>query len=214
MKTTVRKNNPSYISLLKFWEKHCCLDKWHIDWLKQNIEIIKPLPKGEIVYVEGERQKSIFFVCRGALARIVYDTNQNMHILSIALQEMALMSTTHLFSSTPSSGNITALHPNTRIIKIPYSSIINYIHEVPEISTLFNILNNKEKKQLFQLRYLSSIKNPIDRYLYFNDNLKELKNSITNIQAAQLLGISIATIIRAQKMEKLPKVPKKSVSRE
>lgn len=194
---TIRKNNPSYSALLTFWKKHCTLENWHIEWLKENIEIIQPLSKGAIIYLEGERQKNIYFVSRGAIARIRYDSNYKISILSLALPEMALMSTAHLFSRTPSLGNIITLHANTRIIRIPYTAIKTQQHINPEINTLINILNNKKKKQLSQLRILSSIKKPRDRYLYFSENLKELKNQLTRKEAAQLLGISINTIFRA-----------------
>lgn len=193
----IRNNNLTFLTLLAFWKKHCALEMHHIEWIKENIEIIKPLSKGDIIYLEGQVQKYVYFVSRGAIARIIYDSNYKMHILSIALPEMALMSTAHLFSSTPSAGNIIALHSNTRIIKIPYKALKNVQQDLPEVSTLISILSNKKKKQLAQLRILSSISSTMDRYLYFAENMKNLKTSLTHKEAAQLLGISLNSIYRA-----------------
>jgi len=150
----IRNNNASYRTLLAFWKKHCAIEKWHIDWLKENIEVHQYLPKGEIIHLEGERHKYIYFVCRGAVARIRYDTNYKIHILSLALPEMALMSTSHLYSSTPSKGNIIALHSRTSIIKIPYTAITAIPYEIPEIQTLINILSNKKKSNSYNYAYL------------------------------------------------------------
>jgi CRP-like cAMP-binding protein len=147
--------------------------------------------------LEGQKQKDVYFVSQGALARIIYDSNYKMHILSIALPEMALMSTAHLFSPTPSVGNIIALHANTRIIRIPYKALKHVQQDIPEVNTLISILNNKKKKQLAQLRIVSSISSTIDRYLYFAENMKNLKIYLTHKEAAQLLGISINSIYRA-----------------
>ena len=194
--TIIRNNNPSYLALLRFWKKHCLLEKWHIDWLKQNIEVIPALSKDEILYLEGERQKNLYFVSRGALARIRYDSNYKIYILSLALPEMAMMSTAHLYSHTPSIGNIIVLRSNTRVVRISYKAIKSVQH-IPEMNTLISILNNKKKKQLAQLRILSTINSATDRYLYFIKNLKDLKTQITHKEVVQLLGISKASIFRA-----------------
>lgn len=193
----IRNNNPTFRALLAFWKKHSTIEMHHINWIKENIEIIKPLSKGDIIYLQGQKQKYVYFVSHGAIARIIYDSDYKIHILSIALPEMALMSTVHLFSSTPSVGNIIALHANTRIIKIPYKALKHVQQDIPEVNTLVSILNNKKKKQLAQLRILSSISSTIDRYLYFAENMKNLKASLTHKEAAQLLGISINSIYRA-----------------
>lgn len=194
---SIRNNNPTFLTLLAFWKKHCALEMHHIEWIKENIEINKPLSKGDIIYLEGQKQKYVYFVSRGAIARTIYDSNYKTHILSIALPEMALMSTAHLYSATPSAGNIIALHSNTRIIKIPYKALKHVQQDFPEVNTLISILSNKKKKQLAQLRILSSISSTIDRYLYFAENMKNLKASLTHKEAAQLLGISINSIYRA-----------------
>ncbi|MGN0004024.1 MAG: hypothetical protein ACI35V_11370, partial [Sphingobacterium composti] len=96
----IRNNNPTFRALLAFWKKHSTIEMHHINWIKENIEIIKPLSKGDIIYLQGQKQKYVYFVSHGAIARIIYDSNYRIHILSIALPEMALMSTLHLFSST------------------------------------------------------------------------------------------------------------------
>lgn len=194
---TIRNNNPTFLTLLAFWNKHCKIDESHIHWLKMNIELIEHLPKGKTVYIEGDRQKSLYFVSRGILARIRYDDKFKIHILSLAFPTMALMSTSHLYSNTASPGNIIALHANTSIIKISYSSIKETRQSIPEVATLVSILNNKKKKQLLQLRILTSIKNPIERYLYFSEHLQEVKNDLTHKEVAQLLGISTNSIFRA-----------------
>jgi len=194
---TIKNNNPTFQTLLAFWKKHCAIEMHHIEWIKENVEILKPLSKGDIIYLEGQKQKDVYFVCQGAIARVIYDLNFKMHILSIALPEMALMSTAHLFSHTPSVGNIIALHANTRIIRIPYKALKRVEQDIPEINTFISILNNKKKKQLAQLRILSSISSTMNRYLYFAENMKILKANLTHKDAAQLLGISINSIYRA-----------------
>lgn len=197
MNRPIRSSNPGLRFVLHYWQKYCELDPWHVQWAKQHIRVLNKLAKNEVLYYEGEKQKYVYLVARGLLARVRYqDDSYKRQILSVALPGMALLSSTHLYSRSPSRGDIIVLRPNTLIIQIPYVAILAFNQQEPQLNTLINVLTNKKKKQLSLLRIMTSIAQYDQRYEWFAHNMRELAIQLTLQETADLLGMSLSTIKR------------------
>lgn len=196
----IRHNNPSLGYLIDFWSKYCVLEKWHVEWARMHLHIPSGLRKDEVLYAEGEHQSNVYLVTKGLLARIQVDTaTDKRKIFSIALPGMALMTTDHLYSATPSIGDITVLRSNSLVIKIPYQAIKAFKENEQHIDTLIDVLGNRKRKQIMVLRRVTHGLKPFESYLHFADEIPELHRILTNQECADLLGISIATVKRANK---------------
>lgn len=190
---TIRTNNPGLRFLISYWSKYCTLEPWHTDWARRHIRIPDSLRKGDVLYLDGDRQKNVYLVARGLLARVQYHDGKRQ-ILSIALPGMALMTTDHLYSRTPSKGDIVVLRPHTIVIEIPYRAIRDFKDREPAIDTLIDVLGNKKRKQMATLRSATLGIKPFESYLRFVNELPELHHALTQTEAAQLLGISKTTL--------------------
>lgn len=203
----MRHNNPGLRYLIDFWSKYCVLEKWHVEWARTHIRVPIGLHKGDPLYLEGEPQKIVYLVARGLLGRVQDsippdDESHPMkrQIVSIATPGMALMTTHHLYSDTPSKGDIVVMRPDTLVIEIPYMAIKIFKEQESPVDTLIDILGNKKKKQLVQLRLATHGLKPFESYLYFAEEMPELQRTLTNQEAADLLGISVDTVYRAKRM--------------
>ena len=64
------------------------------------------IKKGELLYYEGDNSKIVYLVNKGAIGRVTQDNlSGKRQIMTVALNGMALMTTNHLYSDTPSKGN-------------------------------------------------------------------------------------------------------------
>lgn len=200
MKRSIRKNNPAFHFLLQFWQKHCRLEKGHVDWAKQHIYILDKVRKEETLYLDGDKQKNVYFVARGLLARVHDDTETGKRQLwSIALPGMALMTTKHLYSHTPSSGDIIVLRPGTLVIQIPYWAILEFKEQEPQLNTLIGILTNKKYKQMTALSIILRETDLYTRYVAFADDMPELHRVLTHGETAEITGISLSSAQRYYK---------------
>lgn len=195
----LRKNHMAFRYLMDFWSKYCPLEDEHALWVLQHATPLH-LDSREYLYLSGQKQKNLYFVVRGLLARIEFDQHSDKRrILSIALPGMATMSTGHLYSHTPSHGDIVALRSNTDVLRFPYTALKEGKVKDTRIDTLIDVLNNKEKKYLSVLRRACMSNIPYRRYLQFAEHMPELRRILTHSECADLLGISLSTVHRAQK---------------
>lgn len=194
-----RQNQPSQLkALLGFWAKHCVLEPFHIEWAKRHLESMH-VSKNKQLYCEGNVEQYVYFVCSGKIARIHESEKFKRSILSIALPGMALMTTTHLHSSTPSEGAIVALC-RSKIVRIPYAAIKEFENQEPSIALLNRMMNNKKRRQLIQLRNISYATQALERYFLFDQKMPEIRNATTQQEQAELLGISKSSVQKAQKI--------------
>lgn len=199
MKKTIRTNNPGLCFLIAFWSKYCTLQDWHIEWARTHVKVQSELKKDQYLYLQGEAQKNVYFATKGMLARTDYhpDTGKQ-RILSVALPGMALMTTDHLYSHTPSKGDIVVLRSRSRIVEIPYRAIREFKEKEPHIDTLIDVLGNKKRKQMMALRRIMFEPDAFKRYLQFEKDMPQLTEILTQIEQAQLLSIGRNTVQRAQ----------------
>lgn len=195
----IRNNNPGLRFLLQYWQKYCTLDDWHTQWARRYIRVRSKCRRYDSLYAEGERQKNVYIVARGLLARVRYGDRDKRQILSVALPGMALLTTDHLYSHTPSKGDIIVLRSNALVVEISYRAILEFNEQDPQLHTLMSVLTNKKKKQINTLRQISLHQKPSDTYPLFAKEMREVHQILTNQECADLLGISIDTVRRAKK---------------
>lgn len=195
----IRTNNPGLCFLLQYWQRHCTLEPWHTDWARRHIRVPDSLRKGQPLYTHGEKQKNVYLVARGLLARVRYDDRGKRQILSIALPGMALMTTDHLYSGTPSDGDIVALRSSSLVVQIPYPAIVAFKEQEPQLNTLLSILTNKKKKQMTALSRILRESNLATRYLLFAKEMPELHRILTHDERAEIIGISLSSAQRYYK---------------
>src|SRR5690606_22014299 len=128
-----------------------------------------------------------------------YDDRGRRQILSVALPGMALLTTDHLYSRTPSKGDIVVLRSNSTIIEIPYRAIKDFKEREPHIDTLIDVLGNKKRKQLARLRSVTHGHKPYLCYRHFVTQMPELFQTLKHAEVADLLGISLSTVLRGYK---------------
>lgn len=194
----LRQNNPGLQSLLQFWARYCALTSWHEAWARRHIEVI-PVRRGDMLSWEGDRQKMVYFVCKGMLGRVTETENGNpikRQITSIALPGFALMTSTHLYRNTRHEGDIVALRSGI-IVAIPYKAIKTYKEEEPMVETLIDILINKKKRQLETHVQILRTTSPFQRYLLFDALMPEIQSATSQQEQADFLGISRRTVQEA-----------------
>lgn len=201
MKKKIRINNPGLQFLIQYWQKYCTLDDWHVEWARNNILVRNKLRKGDPLYLEGEKQRNVYLVARGLLARVMYDEErENRKILSIATPGMALMTTSHLFSRTPSKGDIEVLRPNSLIIEIPYKAIRDFNEQETQLNTLINVINNKKISQIKTLLKIRLEQDLLRRYISFAVEMSEWHSILSHVERGQILGISTSSAQRFYKI--------------
>ena len=194
----IRSNNPGLRFLLAYWKKYCQLEPWHTDWARRYIRIQNGIRRGQTLYLEGDHQKKVYFVTQGMLARVRYNDKGKRQLLSVALPGMALMCTDHLYSHTPSKGDIVVLRPRTVVVDIPYRAIVAFNEQEPQLNTLLHILTNKKKKQMTTLSRILHETDPFARHLLFVHDMPDLQALLTQVEQAELLCISRKTVQRSQ----------------
>ncbi|TYR36339.1 Crp/Fnr family transcriptional regulator [Sphingobacterium phlebotomi] len=206
----IRKNNKGFRLLFEFWSKYHQLDASHIAWARTHVGIV-PVRRGQVLHRVGEKRRMVFLVCEGLLARVDYiefKERIKRKITSIALPHFALTSTSHLYSRTPTSGDIVALRSGIVII-IPYDAIISFKEDDPAVETLIDVLTNRKKRQLeTYLRVIHST-SPFQRYLLFDRLMPEIRRVTNQNEQADFLGISRRTVQEASYFLLTGKRPKK-----
>lgn len=183
--------------LFDFWGKYHAIDSFHHQWAKDNLKV-KIVKRGEQLRPTDRPLEMTYFVATGLLGRIEENPDSGKRkIMSLAIPNMALMTTNHLYTHNLSPGNIVALRSGI-IITIPHPVLRQFQEQEKSIDTLIDVLSNKKKRQLALLRRATLGYSPFERYLNFAKLLPEIKAVTTQIEQADLLGISRHTVQEAQ----------------
>jgi len=183
--------------LFDFWGKYHTIDHFHYQWVKDNLKI-RAVKRGERLTQAGHHLDMTYFVAKGLLARVEENAETGKRrILSLAIPNMALMTTHHLYTHNLHKGDLVALRPGI-IIAIPHHVLRQFQEQEKSIDTLIDVLGNKKKRQLVLLRQATLGYSPFDRYLNFVRLLPEIKAVTTQQEQADLLGISRHTVQLAQ----------------
>lgn len=183
--------------LLNFWGKYHLLDNFHQQWAADHLKPVR-VKRGDILMPSVNSIGMSYFVATGLLARVEEDTETGKpKIISIAIPGMALMSTYHLYTIRAQPGKITALRSGI-IVTIPHLALRQFHEHEKSIDTLIDVLSNKKKRQLVLLRQVMLLRSAFERYLSFVHLLPEIKALTTQIEQANLLGISRHTVQQAQ----------------
>ncbi|QIH35496.1 hypothetical protein [Sphingobacterium sp. DR205] len=195
--TDKRSHKAGLKLLFDFWGKYHTIDNFHYQWAKDNLKV-KTVKRGEQLNSTDHHQEMTYFVATGLLARIEVNPDTGKRkIMSIAIPNMALMTTNHLYTHNLHPGNIVALRSGI-IITIPHLILRQFQENEKSIDTLIDVLSNKKKRQLALLRRATLGHSPFKRYLHFAKLLPEIKAATTQIEQADLLGISRHAVQEAQ----------------
>jgi len=179
-----------------FWRRYHPLDNFHYQWVKDHLKILV-VKRGEVLEPQGHASEISYFVAKGILARADDDPNTGKRkIMSLALPNMALMTTVHLHSHSIRPGNIIALRPGI-IIALPHSVLRRFQEYEKSVDTLVDVFCNKEKRQLILLQQLLRECSSFERYLNFIQLMPEIRAVTSQTEQAALLDISRNTIQRA-----------------
>lgn len=180
--------------LLDFWGRYQSLDNFHYQWAKDHLKIIF-VKRHEVLELSASTS---YFVAKGLLARVEEDPlTLKRKIMSLALPNMALLCTVHLYSQHIQPGKLVALRSGI-LVSLPHTALRQFQADEKSIDTLIDIFSNKEKRQLALLREATMGFSPFDRYLNFARLLPEIKAVTTQIEQADLLNISRDTVQQAQ----------------
>src|SRR5690606_36994704 len=117
-------------------------------------------------------------------------------ITSIAIPHLSLTSTSHLYSHTPTRGDIVALRSGIAIA-IPYEAIVDFKESEPTIETLTDVLTNRKKRQLETYLKVIHSTSPFQRYLLFDQLMPEIRSVTSQNEQADFLEISRRTVQEA-----------------
>jgi hypothetical protein len=183
--------------LFDFWGKYHTLDQFHFQWATDHLKAMT-VKRGDILNSSTRTGKMSYFVATGLLARIEEDPDTGKRkILSLAIPTMALITTHHLYSHSLHPGQIVALRSGV-VIAIPHAVLRQFQQHEKSIDTLIDVLSNKKKRQLALLRQATLGYSPIERYINFSKLLPKIKAVTTQIEQANLLGISRHAVQEAQ----------------
>jgi len=190
-----RNNNPVFQFLINLWSKHCPLEDFHVQWAKKHIHIHQNLKKGDQLYWPDDYDKRVLIVTKGLIGRIKENQKSGKRkIITLGTPGMAMMTTKHLFSNTPSAGEIIVLRTGTDIASIKYHHIYQLREMEKNVNTLINIFTNKKKEQLSILRRVDLEETGFDACLQFTKEFPQLFLLLTRQEIADLLSISLRTV--------------------
>lgn len=191
----LRNNNPGIRFLIKLWSKYSKLEDYHLEWAQNQIRFLHGLKKDHLLYYQGEQRKDIYIVIKGLVGRVLENSAiGKRQILSVGTPGMGLMTTNHLYSSTPSKGNIVILHSGTQVIQLTYRSIFELRQIDKDADILINVFTNKKKEQISTLRRISLERAAFDKCLIFAEELPNLYRLLTQQEIADILNISRRTV--------------------
>ncbi|MFD2554741.1 cyclic nucleotide-binding domain-containing protein [Sphingobacterium tabacisoli] len=197
---------------LAHWAKYTDIQPYHKSWIERHATY-SSYARGKSVYDSTLGEKQVFYVCSGLIGRVhtteiplnkkkskeidkQEEPKTKRSIFSVGVPQMALMSTEHLYSNTPATGDIKALRPS-KIITISYEQIKRFMRDDASLDGMLYALSNKKKRQLARLRQSHTIKDPQSRYICFAETLPELHTSLSQTEQQDLLDISRRSISRA-----------------
>src|SRR5690606_37739336 len=121
----MHRNSKKHIAaaaiLIQHWSKFGTLDPYHKQWALQHSDLCIYRRK-DWVYAEGWSDKIMFYICRGILARVRYDEQDDRHILSVGLRGIAMPSTEQLCNQIQAEGSIVVLR-NSTLLTLPYHAV-------------------------------------------------------------------------------------------
>lgn len=169
------------------------------DWIEQHTKF-KFYAKNTYVHEEGSTTEQVFYICSGMLARVWYEEDQKTNnikrqIFSIGLPQMGMLSTEHLYTTSPNVGHIIALRPSL-VVSIPYAKVKALKENDQLFNSLMAALSNKKKRQLSKLRRIAMIKDPVSVYMEFTKLFPDLNRLLLQEEKQDLLQISRSTICR------------------
>jgi len=136
--------------LFDFWGKYHAIDSFHYQWAKDNLKV-KIVKRGEQLNPADRHSEMTYFVAKGLLARVEENAETGKRrIMSLAIPNMALMTTNHLYTHNLHSGHIVALRSGI-IIAIPHHALRQFQEQEKSIDTLIDVLGNKRKGSWFCL---------------------------------------------------------------
>lgn len=171
----------------------------HQDWIEQHTTY-KLYSKNTYIHEEGSTAEQVYYICSGMLARVRYaedpkTKNIKRQIFSIGLPQMGMLSTEHLYTTSPNVGHIIALRPSL-VVSIPYAKLKALKENDQLFNSLMAALSNKKKRQLSKLRRISMIKDPASIYMEFTKLFPDLNQLLLQEEKQDLLQISRSTICR------------------
>lgn len=184
--------------LIDYWGRYSNLDDWHMEWIQQYVRV-RVLKKGELLYIEGESQSRVFIVMEGLLFRNILRKDNKCRIMSVLVEGMATITSKHLFSATPSIGDIVTARSRNVIIEIPNRPLLALLGQSEAVNTLINVFSNKEKHQSNLLLLVMLESDFYKRYLLFARLLPELHQILMHQEVADLLGFSLSSVKRYHK---------------
>lgn len=192
----IHPNNNPFRDFLQFWERYCTLEDYHAKWASSHMELM-PVKRHQVLYDESLSHKDFFVVCRGMLANV--DTAPGKRrILNIAIRNMSLATTSHLFSNSYAAGQIVALRSGY-VLRVPYRYLLETLPQDPCIQTLVSVFNNKQQRLLQLVRRSCLSNSPRERFRQFSILLPEILAQTTQREQAELLGISRDTVQKTGK---------------
>lgn len=184
----------AYTMLLSYWAKFYPIDASHAQWLRLHA-VAQLHPRGDILCSQTHQLLNVYFVSGGMLGRQVHNPETGKRqLLAVALPNRALFTTSHVFSATPTTGEIVTLRPSM-VVRIPYKYLKQAENDLA-IKTLTNALVSKKKSIADKLRLLFFVDQPIERYAAFCEKLPELKRVLSQEEQADLLNIGRRTVQR------------------
>lgn len=200
--------------LIEIRRKYSPADDQHEQWLVDNCSLLD-LRRGDVLDIpKGRINHKFYFVIEGMIAWVQYDSqHRKRKIISIALAEMAIQSSRHLYSTTPLEGELIALR-KCKVLAIPYTILKEANSQDLCLNIFLDALQNKSTRQFSILREISMITKPLfKRYQYFLEKLPELM-PLKIQERADLLSISRSTLNRLSNPKYLRKLAEKSSNNE
>lgn len=188
----VNPDNRDFKFFIENWNISYLLSSDHISWSLSQCKIITT-QRNQILSETADKKHYFYFVCRGLLAHISYVPFGKRKIINLAYSGMALSSTIHLYSEAQIPGELIALRSGT-IIAIPYSSLLACHPEDPAICALISRLVQQQIRFLHKMRYICWSLYPSERYKLFIKLLPDIDRCTTQVEQANLLGISRSCI--------------------
>ncbi len=188
----VNPGNKDFKFFIEHWNISYLLNSDHISWSLSQCKIITT-QRNQILSETADKKHYFYFVCRGLLAHISYVPFGKRKIINLAYSGMALSSTIHLYSDAQIPGELIALRSGA-IIAIPYTSLLACHPEDPAICALISRLVHQQVRFLHKMRYICWSLYPSERYKLFIKLLPDIDRCTTQVEQANLLGISRSCI--------------------
>lgn len=151
--------------------------------------------KNQFIFEKGEKVKHIYFVSSGLLKLLYYDSSENQHILSFAMEDWWESDFCAFFRQITTTMSLQCLE-KTRLFSLNLDDYYRLCDQIPKMKSFFLHKSNHGFIESQQRILTLLTANAKERYEMLLEQSPSLFQRVSKTQLAAFLGVSRETLSR------------------